>query len=395
MVNRAISYSCSAPPTLFPLILLFASRIRILVHNHPMNTFVWTPTSHTAITGKATVKNTVQAIFLRCLLYLVHAPILNLLDSTTFAILKEEKKQLYGRTRAFGTLGFVIVSAIVSVWIQQYSADRIGPGHQHMARLPSERDQAHVNPNYLPSIITGSVAAFAAIIVSRFSTEYIQPSKQHFTRALVVSLKTPKMIKCLLMAFLFGMGNAFWLEYYFLILIQQGISYYFFGIQTFILVLGEIPTFLVSGYLIRRVGSTLCVIGSLTITLGRAVAYALVHNYWYILSVEWIGGAAFPLAYNAFLSDASEVSAMVHEQEGDVLASMQGLVVAILFGLTACLGGLVWGLLLERYTGRTVFLISAGYTFVAIMIIGLAVFLRWQIRKIRRRPARAALNITS
>ncbi|CAH8843660.1 unnamed protein product [Trichobilharzia szidati] len=299
-------------------------------------------------TREAQWTTVVFALILRCLMNSMHAPISNLLDSATYSILGTSKAQYYGKSRAFGSFGFMI------------------------------GDIRPVNPNYTPALVIATVCQVIGIIASAFCNySYTKPVEKHFTSALTTAIRSPRMIQCLMVAFMSGLIISFIGEYNYLILTTiYHVPHYFLGLLTTTSIVVEIPTLLfISGPLVKRFGSIPCQIISQIMLTIRFLCYAFSSNYWYFLIGEIAYGIYFPVLMNALLSQTEQVSLETKiNKNHDILTSLQAILTSTMYGISNSLGGLLWGLLLQYFEATSLFYAAFTYTSICALFFPLVAY---------------------
>ncbi|CAL8096201.1 unnamed protein product [Calicophoron daubneyi] len=311
-------------------------------------------------------------IILRSLLHVSHSPIPNLLDSLTYGILGEEKSHFYGKTRAFGTVGYAVASTITAYLIYIISKVQDSDGSSQGPR-PHSYEGLSAQVSYAPCLVISAAFAAVGAIVSAFPTKCSTRNKLRLRKALLVAIRSADMIKCLVNSVLTGITSAFIGEYLFLILINEyKIPHYFLSIMTLTLVVSEVPGFFVCGYFVRRFGETTCVSISHLLNMLRFLSLAYFVNYWYFLFAEIVCGISFALLFNAVLNQGAKAGRVSSADAGDVVASMHALTAALLFNFMPCVGGLLWGLLLDNFTGKHLFYFAACYSLIVATLVPLA-----------------------
>ncbi|CAL8096204.1 unnamed protein product [Calicophoron daubneyi] len=317
---------------------------------------------HNQRASKSTGFVLLMAVVFRSLLWASQAPIGNLLDSVTYAALGENT-HYYGWTRVFGSAGFIVSSLLVGILISRTSDPQGSTILTRIPKFPSFEDAKSYIPNYAPSLITAAIFGVISVIVSAVPTADSMQTKIPLQKAIMIAVRSADMIKCLVSVFFTGISFAFIGEYLFVILTKEyNVPHYFLGIMISTLVLSEVPAFLICGQLVRRLGETTCVSIAHILNMLRFMSFAYFVNYWNFLWAEVVCGFSFPLLINALLNQGARAGRISGTDAGDVVASMHGIIAAGVFGLMPCIGGPLWGLLLEHFTGRHLFYCAACYS---------------------------------
>ncbi|VDP78357.1 unnamed protein product [Echinostoma caproni] len=311
----------------------------------------------------------ILSIALRMVLFGAHAPIMNLLESITFSILGPRKSRFFGQTRLVGTLGYVLGALAIGPIISAFSVASFG---ERFVRFPSTNPDDHtVGVSYTPCILIAAGCATLAALSTFFIKQNSDRSKLELHKALLVAFQSSEMIKCMISCLVTGFATSLIGEYFTLILTTQyGLSHTFIGTLISVIVLTEVPTFFVSGFLVSRFGPALCVSAAHFVWAVYFVTIACISNQWGLLLVQAWSGLAFPIANNAILYQAAVVGRdKTLSQDGNLVASMQAITNAITFGLIPCFGGLIWGCLLEYFPGRYLYGMAACYSATVMLLV--------------------------
>jgi PPP family 3-phenylpropionic acid transporter len=266
------------------------------------------------------------------------SPVISLADSATMSILGNEK-DLYGRVRLGGTIGWGLTALIAGYVIQTYGPRWVFWGY-------------------------ALIMVCVWFITRRFT--YPQRVENQSTGGDLRSMVfNHSWIVFLILSFLAGIGlttfNSFLSPY----LQELGISQTFMGIALTISTISELPVLFYSNYFLRRFGAYQLVLLAIAITGIRLVLYAAFNSIVGILVFQLLNGLTFPLFWVAAVSYANEIS-----PEG-MKATGQGLLGAVVSGIGAAIGGMLCGLLIGNAGGYAMFL-SIGITLLASVItIGL------------------------
>ncbi|MGE5774872.1 MAG: MFS transporter [Chloroflexota bacterium] len=267
--------------------------------------------------------NFIVIFILIILFYVFVSPVASLADSATITMLGEER-EMYGRIRLGGTIGFGLFAPIAGVVVERYGL-QIGFWMFSMIML-------------------------ANLFVSmKFShgTHKVDASNSGGVRVL---LTNRRWIIFLFLAFLGGIGGTSAASYLFPYMAEMGASESMMGWALTIASLTEIPIFFFGNRFVRKFGSY----GLLTLSLAmfgiRALLFAAVNLPSLVLFVQVFGGMIFPAMWAAGVSYADE------NAPAGLKSSAQGLFGAAAFGVGSAVSGFVSGLLLESVGGRGMFL---------------------------------------
>ncbi|KAG5449617.1 hypothetical protein CSKR_104150 [Clonorchis sinensis] len=317
------------------------------------------------VKGVATVSIFLMAIVLRSFVTMTHSSIPNLLDSTTYGILKEEKAHMYGRSRAFGSAGYVAAALSTGLYISSISNQFTPSSAQPSPGFASIQHSEENVVDYKPTIILGSIFAFLGAIVGGIPSSGIKPVTINLRKAILIGIRSPAMIKCSINSFLSGLVYSYLFEFYFFVLTSEyNVPPYFIGFLVLSVMIGEVPAFFVAGSLVKRFGETACIAAAHILFGLRVLSFGVFSNYLCYIGSEILFTTGFSLLYTALIIQAGSAGRGVQAEAGDVVASMHALMNAILFSITSCIGGPIWGALLDRFTGRQLFYAASVSSFV-------------------------------
>ena len=282
------------------------------------------------------------------------SPIMPLLDSTTLALLGDHREQ-YGAYRVWGTIGFVVASALMGVVI----------GHLGMG---------HIFLTY-----GLGVAAFAAL-VQRLPD---RPVGSTLTRTAGLTPMIRRHDWLLFAASVFilwfsVMGASAFLG---IVIVQMGGSERLVGLAATIAALTEIPFFQFSSRILRRVGPERLLVIAIAIYVLRLVLWGIMPNPSWVLWLALLQGAS----YGPFLVGVVAYTDRL-APEG-LKATSQGLMVSVM-SLANLVAGLAGGWLLD-HSGRS----GLYFTMAATCLGALALFGFGWLQAHRPRWRRAAPRV--
>jgi PPP family 3-phenylpropionic acid transporter len=251
------------------------------------------------------------------------SPIISLADSATMNMLGSEK-DLYGRVRLGGTIGWGLTALVAGYVIQTFGIKWVFWGY-------------------------ALFMVFVWFITQRFTYPQKvedQPSEGDL-RSMIIDRR---WVVFLILAFLAGFGltafNSFLSPY----LQELGISQTIMGIALTISTISELPVLFYSNHLLRRFGAYRLVMLAIVITGIRLVLYAGANSIAGILVFQLLNGLTFPLFWVAAVSYSTAIS------PAGMKATGQGLLGAVVSGIGSALGGMVCGLLIGSVGGQAMFL---------------------------------------
>ena len=284
------------------------------------------------------IKAFTPALALIGLFSIFNAPIPAFADSATMAMLADEK-ELYGRMRLGGTIGFGLAVILASFIIQSSGLNWVFWGY--------------------------AILMFFALIVSRNFTF----SKKEESAALKWDIRwvltNRQWIPFLILAFIGGVAFATIGSYLLPYMKELGASRLTMGIALTIATLCELPVLYFSNFFLKRFKSYNLFILGITITGLRLILYAVFNSPTGILFFQVLNGMTFPLMWVAGVAYAEENS------PPGMKATAQGLYGAMVLGIGAAVGGLLGGWMLESIGGEWMYLIFGSLVLICVGLITL------------------------
>jgi len=284
-------------------------------------------------------------LFVVILLNIFIAPLSSLADSATMHMLTGER-EMYGRIRIGGTLGWGVASPIAGALIARYG---LKMGFWSCAAL----------------------FVLILILVQGFSFGKPEPAETRGNLRDLISKR--HWIYFMSYAFLGGVllnSTSNFLSPY---IAELGGTEFHIGLVNLVAALSELPAFFFGNHLLRRFGAHRLMILSLIITGIRSFLFALSPTPAFAILAQVLNGLTFAALWTAGVAYADE-----HSPAG-LKATGQGMLGAMTFGIGSAVGGFLGGFLLESIGGRGLFLV-----FGLILVVGVAiVFLleRWTPEK--------------
>jgi PPP family 3-phenylpropionic acid transporter len=264
------------------------------------------------------------------------APIPAFADSATMFMLAG-RKELYGRVRLGGTIGFGLAAILSSLLILSYGISWVFWGY--------------------------AVMMFLAFIVSQrfvYGTREENESLKWDPRWV---LTNRRWMLFLVMAFIGGVAfttiNNYMLPY----MQELGASRMTMGLALTISTLGELPVLFFSNLLVKRFKAYGLFIFGLLMTGVRLLLFAVFNFTAGILFFQLLNGLTFPLMWVAGVTYADE------NAPTGMKSTAQGLFGAMILGIGAAVGGMCGGLMLESIGGRNMYWIFGSLVLVCVGVI--------------------------
>jgi MFS family permease len=259
------------------------------------------------------------------LYYIFFAPVTAFADSATMYMLAGQK-EMYGRIRVGGTIGFGIAATIAGFLVQSYG---------------------------LKISFWGSgLMFFLAFLVSQKLIFNPASSAEAQKMGALTLLRDRRWQFFLSLALAGGLASAVTNSYMFPFMKSLGAGEGIMGLALTIGTLSEIPTFIFGSWLIKRFRAYPLFIMALVITGLRLLLMSFSTTPNLVLFAQLFTGVGFSAMWMAGVSYADENAPL------GMSASAQGLFGASVYGFGSAIGGFAGGLLLENIGGRGMYLVS-------------------------------------
>jgi PPP family 3-phenylpropionic acid transporter len=264
------------------------------------------------------------------------SPIMPLADSATINMLGSEKN-LYGRVRLGGTIGWGLTALLSGYIIQTYGTSWVFWGYGLIMVIVFFISQKFTYPSRVETAISGG----------DWRGTFINHQWMVF----------------LLLSFIAGVGlttiNSFLSPY----LKELDISQSFMGIALVISIISELPVMFYSNHLLKRYGTFLLLGIAIAMSAVRLLLYAGINSTQGILIFQLLNGFTFPLFLVTAVSHTNEIS-----PEG-MKASGQGVMNAVASGIGPSVGGFFSGLLMGSMGGQAMFAIIGSTMLAGVIAI--------------------------
>jgi len=252
------------------------------------------------------------------------SPVGSLSDSATMTMLGEQR-EMYGRIRMGGTIGWGIFAQIAGFLLASYGLEIL-------------------------FYVFAGIMLINLIVSQRFSFgEHHEQNAQSGTMGAL--LKNRRWVIFLLSAFLGGVGAFSVASYLSPYLQELGADGRQIGFAFLIATLTEFPIFFFGNLLVKRFTAHGLFVISLVLLGIRSVLFGLTSNLYFAIAIQGLGGAVFPAMWSGGVAYADE------NAPGGLKSTAQGLFGAMTFGFGAAVCGFVGGPLLESIGGRGMFLV--------------------------------------
>jgi PPP family 3-phenylpropionic acid transporter len=262
----------------------------------------------------------ILAIFLN----ISFAPVSAFADSATMYMLADQR-ELYGRVRLGGTIGYGVTALISGAVIQNHG---------------------------LKFAFWGCAGIYLINFFISQKLEYGQTENNGSIGGQIRTLLAdPCWILFLILAFAGGLSLAAVNNYLFPFLSELGVRESTMGLALTIGTISEIPILFFSNRLVKRFGSYRLLMLTMIVTSIRLFIFAATKLPTVVLFGQLLNGLTFPAMWVAGVSYADE------NAPPGLRTTAQGLFSAMVFGIGMAVGGLVGGPLLESLGGHKLYLI--------------------------------------
>src|SRR5687767_3292223 len=266
------------------------------------------------------------------------APIPSLGDSATMSMLGDQR-QMYGRVRLGGTIGWGVMAFISGLLI-----DRNGI----------------VWAYWIYAIgMTLTLLVTQGLIFNKVEKQ------ESFWSGIGTLLADRRWVLFLGMAFICGVGMASINTYQFVYLAEIGASKSLMGLSLTVSTLSELPVMFFGDRLLKRFQARGLLVLAMVVIGVRVLLYAVFDTPIAILALQLMHGFTFPAVWIAGVSYA-------HENAPNALkATAQGLFGATMMGIGAAVGSFFGGLLIGSIGGRGMYLAFSALVLVSVVFFTL------------------------
>jgi MFS transporter, PPP family, 3-phenylpropionic acid transporter len=265
-----------------------------------------------------------------------YAPIMPLADSTTLALLGDERDR-YGRIRMWGSIAWGVMGPLIGML-----TDRGGLVWPFIGYLV--------------------LIAFALPLSTRLPADQARLAGP-FWRGLRVSFLERRWPVFLVAVFVSGIAVAAVNNFLFLYMSSLGANAGTMGLALTVATIASLPFFAFTNLLVKRWGALPLFILGMFLFAVRFALYSVIHTPWAVLVVQLLHGPTFGAIWVSGVTYANEIA------PPGMGATSQSIFSAVLFGLGAAAGGLICGGLLSAFGPFGMFRLLA-----VIVAAGLAIF---------------------
>lgn len=266
----------------------------------------------------------------------------------------------YGLQKLFGTFGAIIWGPISGQIIDMAST-------------------ASGNENYAPVFYTFFVMRIiSALLILKLNLSFKKPAKKIF-KNLGKLITRPHIFMFLVIFFVCGAIWGFLEAYLFWFLEDLGSTKLTMGISLAIGTVAGIPLTIASGVIIKKFGNSNIIVLALSVYSLRLLGYSFIEQPLQSLIFEILkpfGNSLLMIAAMTYAKNNADIETM---------ASLEGLMGALYFGVGKSVGSLVGGLLIDELGVRNTFRCFGTVSLVAASLYFLFTFL-WEKRRTEEDP---------
>jgi MFS transporter, PPP family, 3-phenylpropionic acid transporter len=265
------------------------------------------------------------------------APTGSLVDSAVLTLLVDRKER-FGRIRLWGTIGYGVVAPFAGNLVGRLGLKWAFWGYA--------------------ILMLGGL-----LIITRIPFRQSR-SNTSFRGGMRVQFANQPWMLFMVMVFIAGIGMATINNYLFVYMQGLGASKTLMGFALTVSTISEVPAMFFSDRLLRRFGARGMLIIAMTAIGLRLICYSLTTQPWVVLVIQLVHGLTFAAIFTAGVYYADQIA------PPGMKATTQGMFNGTMMGFGSATGGLLGGLLLDRFSP------GGMYAFVGtLVLIGLIMFL--------------------
>ncbi|XP_066282582.1 major facilitator superfamily domain-containing protein 6-like [Branchiostoma lanceolatum] len=264
--------------------------------------------------------------------------------AATYQIIKKNGRGEFGRQRAFGSAGFALFGLLSGVAMDTITnrTSPENPGNRTSPDIPGNKSDYSVAFYMYLTFMALSVASL--LVMKEWN---IKPSPG-LLKGMGRLFSQPHLIIVLFAVLLLGVYDGASGTFLFLHLKDLGARQTVLGTYVVVKTVSEIPAFVISTWIIKKIGYP-AVLGGGFLAFGlRFLLYSFVSNPWWAVAIDTLNG------YQAVTWAAATSYASISAPD-DLQTVIQGIVATTFHGLGHTLGNLVGGPIFQHYGAVVLF----------------------------------------
>ncbi len=264
-----------------------------------------------------------------------NSPIMSLSDNSVLSYLGQNRHN-YGHVRLWGSIGWGLMG-----WLSGIMVDRLGP-----------------TAAYVGFIIFMTLEVWVALKMPEPEIVKGVPYWDNLGRV----IKDNRWVAFLVGSFLMGISFMFITNYFYIFLNDLGAPSSLTGLSVAASVILELPFFIFSSALIRKISARGLIIFSFFVLILRLIFSSMLVNPYWGVAVNMLHGPFYSTYWTGAVNYAREIAPR------GLGASAQALFAASFFGLGGIVGALLGGWLFTCFGPPVMFQTGAGLTFCGMMV---------------------------
>lgn len=297
-----------------------------------------------AVMGLSAAGTFFWIILAACTLALFNSALSPLLDSTTLALLGEQR-QRYGSFRVWGSIGFIITSSVIGIIYERMGLHSMFAGYAMIMGL--------------------------FLIVAMFLPDQPIHLSGSLLRGLNDMVRQPLWMLFALSVFFLWLANSGTMAFISVTIKAMGGSDRLIGLSWTTAAIAELPVMVFSGALLRKFGAVRLLFVSFLGYFFRIFLYALMPSPTWAPVIGTLNAVSFVPFWVSAVTYASELA------PPSLRATAQGLLFSVM-SLSNVVGALFSGWLFDQIGPQGLFVTLAGSCVVAFMLFGIG---QWVLRK--------------
>ncbi|XP_078585449.1 major facilitator superfamily domain-containing protein 6-like [Branchiostoma floridae x Branchiostoma japonicum] len=269
-------------------------------------------------------------------------------EAATYQIIKKNQRGEFGRQRLFGSVGYALFGFLSGVAMDMYTHQTrpANPGNGTSPHFRGKESDYSVAFYMFLAFMVLSVVCLLAL--KDWSPARKGQSTGGFLKNLRRLLSQLNLIIVLFAVLLLGACDGASGTFLFLHLKNLGASQTVLGTYLFVKKAAEIPIYVISGWIIKKLGHEVVIGGGFVVYGLRFLLYSFVSNPWWAVAIDTLN--SYQAVTTVAITQYASISA------GDELQTVaQAIVATTFFSIGDPLGDLVGGQVFDQYGAVVLF----------------------------------------